>query len=160
MLPLLFCQDTRWRFVEAMQQFETTLHPSSSSSSPLSLECSSLEKSEQQELQTFSLKLESAANPEDEQKRLEFWIACVKKFEEQLRAISLYSDEKKNNSNSHKNSFFENPNPHPHQNRQGGANLKLRCFTCSNFHMSKAGKPSQYLALCPSFKDQALHKQK
>ena len=67
---------------------------------------------------------------------------------------------KKNNSNSHKNSFFENPNPHPHQNRQGGANLKLRCFTCSNFHMSKAGKPSQYLALCPSFKDQALHKQK
>ena len=100
--------------------------------------------------------MESAANPEIEHKRLEFWIACVKKFGDQLRLLSLYSDEKKNNFNSQKNSFFETP----HQNRQGGANLKLRCFTCSNFHMTKNGKPSQYLALCPFFKDQALHKQK
>ena len=159
MLPLLFCKDTRWRFIEAMQQFETTLHPPDSSSSPLAL-CSSLEKSEDKELQTFSLKLESAANPEDETKRLEFWISCVKKFSEQLRAISLYSDEKKNNSSSHKNSFFESPHTPPHQNRQGGANLKLRCFTCPNFHMTQRGRPSQYLALCPSFRDQALHKQK
>ena len=120
MLPLLFCKDTRWRFIEAMQQFETTLHPSDSPSSPLAL-CSSLEKSEDKELQTFSLKLESAANPEDETKRLEFWISCIKKFSEQLRAISLYSDEekKKNNSSSHKNSFFESPHTPPHQKPPG-----------------------------------------
>ena len=134
----------------------TTLHPSASSSSPLALECSNLEKSEQEELQNFSLKMESAANPEDEQKRLEFWIACVKKFGEQLRALSLYSDEKKSNFNSQKNSFFETP----HQNRQGGANLKLHCFTCSNHHMTKNGTPSQYLALCSYFRDQNLQKQK
>ena len=156
MLPLLFCRDTRWRFIEAVQLFETSLHPSASPPSPLAL-CSSLEKSEDTELQTFSLKLESAANPVNEQKRLEFWISCVKKFSEQLRQISLYSDEKKSNS---KNSFFESPQPHPHQNRQGGASLKLKCFTCPNFHLSKRGRPSQYLGLCDVFKNQSLHKQK
>ena len=99
--------------------------------------------------------MDSAANPETEHKRLEFWIACVKKFGDQLRSLSLY-DEKKNNFNSQKNSFFETP----YQNRQGGANLKLRCFTCSNHHMTKNGTPSQYLALCSYFRDQNLHKQK
>ena len=48
----------------------------------------------------------------------------------------------------------------PHQNRQGGANLKLRCFTCGNHHMTNKGTPSQYLALCPYFRDQNLYKQK
>ena len=38
--------------------------------------------------------------------------------------------------------------------------MKLRCFTCSNHHMTKKGTPSQYLALCPYFRDQNLHKQK
>ena len=51
-----------------------------------------------------------------------------------MRQISLYSDEKKSNS---KNTFFES---RPHQNRQGGANLKVRCVTCPNFHMSKQGR--------------------
>ena len=157
MVPLLFCEGTtRWSFVEALTSFEDSLHSPSSSSSPLALECSSsTEKSEQEELQSFSLKMDSAANPETEHKRLEFWIACVKKFGDQLRSLSLYAD-KKNNFNSQKNSFFETP----HQNRQGGANLKLRCFTCSNHHMTKNGTPSQYLASCLYFKDQNLHKQK
>ena len=110
MLPLLFCEGTtRWSFVEALTSFEDSLHSPSSSSSPLALECSSsTEKSEQEELQSFSLKMDSAASPETEQKRLEFWIACVKKFGDQLRSLSLY-DEKKNNFNSQKNSFFEIP---------------------------------------------------
>ena len=56
MLPLLFCRDTRWKFIEAIQTFETSLHPSDSPPSPLAL-CSSLEKSEDTELQSFSLKL-------------------------------------------------------------------------------------------------------
>ena len=90
-------------------------------------------------------------------KRLDFWLSCVKKFSEQMRQISLYSDEKKSNS---KNTFFESPQPRPHQNRQGGANLKVRCVTCPNFHMSKQGRPSQYLGLCDVFKNQSLSKQK
>ena len=97
-------------------KFEDSLHTPSSSSSPLALECSSLsEKSEHEELQNFSLKMISAASPETEQKRLEFWISCVKKFGDQIRSLSLY-DDKKNSFHSHKNSFFEAP----HQNRHGG----------------------------------------
>ena len=44
MLPLLFCRDTRWKFIEAVQLFETSLHPFDSPPSPLAL-CYSLEKS-------------------------------------------------------------------------------------------------------------------
>ena len=124
MMPLLFCKDTRWKFIEAIQNFETSLHPSDSLPSPLAI-CSSLEKVEDTELQSFSLKLESASNPDNEKKRLEFWIITIKKFSEQLRQLSLYSDEKK--SHNSKNSFFESNQPHPHQNRQGGASLKLKC---------------------------------
>ena len=62
-----------------------------------------LKKSKTTELETFSAKLESAANPENEKKRLDFWLSCVKKFSEQMRQISLYNDEKKNNS---KPTFF------------------------------------------------------
>ena len=74
MVPLLFCEGTtRWSFVETLTSFEDSLHTPSSSSSPLALECSSLsKKSEHEELQNFSLKIDSAASPETEQKRLEF----------------------------------------------------------------------------------------
>ena len=102
MVPILFTKEQRWKFIEALQLFEETLHPSDSSSSPLAL-CYGLEKSETTELETFSAKLESAANPENEKKRLDFWLSCVKKFSEQMRQISLYNDEKKNNS---KPTFF------------------------------------------------------
>ena len=156
MVPLLFFKDQRWKFIEALQLFEETLHPPDSAPSPLAL-CYGLEKSEATELLTFSLKLESAANPENEKKRLDFWLSCVKKFSEQMRQISLYSDEKKSNS---KNSFFESPQPHPHQNRQRGASLKVSCVTCPTFHMSKKGRPSQYLGLYDVFKNQSLAKQK
>ena len=67
MVPLLFLKDQRWKFIEALQLFEESLHPSDSAPSPLAL-CYGLEKSEDTELQTLSLKLESAANPENEKK--------------------------------------------------------------------------------------------
>ena len=157
MMPLLFTKDTRWKFIETIQNFETSLNTSDSLPSPLAI-CSSLEKVEDTELQSFSLKLESASNPENEKKRLEFWIITIKKFSEQLRQLSLYSDEKK--SHKPKNSFFESNQPHPHQNRQSRARPKLKCFACPNFHLSKKGRPSQYLGLCDVFKSQSLQHQK
>ena len=139
MLPLLFCEGTtRWSFVETLTSFEDSLHSPSSSSS-LAIECSSsTEKSEQEELQSFSQKMDSTTNPETETKRLEFWILSVRKFGEQLRSLSIY-EEKNANFHPQKNSFFESP----HHNRQGGANLKLRCMVCPNHHVSKNGTPSQ-----------------
>ena len=62
--------------------------------------------------------------------------------------------------NSSKPTFFENPQHRPHQAKQGGANLKIRCLACPNFHMSKQGKPTQYLGICDFFKNQSLSKQK
>ena len=94
MLPLLFTKDTRWKFIEVVQNFEDSLSTSDPLSSPLAI-CSSLEKVEQTELQSFSLKLESQSNPENEKKRFEFWIVTIKKFSDQLRQLSLYSDDKK-----------------------------------------------------------------
>ena len=86
-IPLLFTREQRWKFVEMLQHFEETLTPSSSSSSPLAL-CYGLEKNENTELATFSAKLESAASPVNEEKRLNFWLSSVKKFSEQMRQIS------------------------------------------------------------------------
>ena len=94
MLPLLFRKDTMWKFIEVQQNFEESLSTSGPLSSPLAI-CSSPEKVEQTELQSFSLKLESQSSPEKEKKRLEFWIITVKKFSDQLRQLSLYSDDKK-----------------------------------------------------------------
>ena len=95
MIPLLFTREQRWKFVEMLQHFEETLTPSSSSASPLAL-CYGIEKSESTEMATFSAKLESAASPVNEEKRLNFWLSSVKKFSEQMRQISLYTEDKKN----------------------------------------------------------------
>ena len=102
MIPLLFTREQRWKFIELLQHFEETLHPSNSASSPLAL-CYGLEKNESTELETFSAKLESAANPENKAKRLNFWLSSVKKFSEQMRQVSLYNEDKKNSS---KPTFF------------------------------------------------------
>ena len=83
-----------WKFIEVQQNFEESLSTSGPPSSPLAI-CSSPEKVEQTELQSFSLKLENQSSPEKEKKRLEFWIITVKKFSDQLRQLSLYSDDKK-----------------------------------------------------------------
>ena len=84
---------------------ETLCSPSSSS--PLALESPSLsEVSEQDELQNFTLKMNSATNPETEAKRLEFWILSVRKFGEQLRCLSLY-EEKNTSFHPQQNSFFQ-----------------------------------------------------
>ena len=99
--------------------------------------------------------MNSATNPETEAKRLEFWILSVRKFGQQLRSLSLY-EEKNTNFHPQKNSFFQSP----HHNRQGGANLKLKCMVCPNHHVSKNGTPSQYLAYCSYFRDENLQKQK
>ena len=56
--------------------------------------------------------------------------------------------------------FFNLPSLVPTQTSRGGANLKVRCVSCPNFHMSKQGSPSQYLGLCDFFKNQSLSKQK
>ena len=97
MIPLLFTKEQRWKFVEMLQHFEETLTPSSSSTSPLAL-CYEIEKSESTEMATFSAKLESAASPVNEEKRLNFWLSSVKKFSQQMRQLSLYTEDKKNNA--------------------------------------------------------------
>ena len=93
-LPLLFTPDTMWKFLEIQQQYEESLN-TSDSPTPLLAICSSTDQVEQNELQSFSVKLENQSSPEKEKKRLEFWLITVKKFSDQLRQLSLYSDEKK-----------------------------------------------------------------
>ena len=104
------------------------------------------------------LKLMNTSDPGTETKRLEFWLLSIKKFSDQLRSLSFYEEKNQNNfhSQNSRNSFFQNS----HHNRQGGSNLKLKCLICSNYHVSKKGTPSQYLALCSFFRDQNLAKQK
>ena len=92
-LPLLFTSDTMWKFLEIQQQFEESLN-TSDSPTPLLAICSSTDQVEQNELRSFSVKLENQSSPEKEKKRLEFWLITVKKFSDQLRQLSLYSDEK------------------------------------------------------------------
>merc|ERR1712082_108240 len=103
-LPLLFTPDTMWKFLEVQQQYEETLN-SSDSPPPLLAICSTTDSVELNELHQFSVKLENQSSPEKEKKRLEFWLITVKKLSDQLRQLSLYSD----NKNTHqrpKNSFF------------------------------------------------------
>ena len=154
MIPLLFTKDMRFKFVEMLQIFEETLTPSSSTISPLAL-CYETEKSETTEMATFSAKLKSAASPANEEKRLNFWLSSVRKLSQQMRQLSLYTEDKKSNA---KPSFYENPQRNT-QNKQGGASLKIRCLVCPNQHMSKQGKPTQYLGICDFFKNQSLSKQ-
>ena len=155
MVPLLFTKDMRFKFVEMIQIFEDTLTPSSSTLSPLAL-CYETDKSETGEMANFTAKLESAACPANEEKRLNFWLSSVRKLSQQMRQLSLYTEDKKSNA---KPSFYENPQRNT-QNKQGGASLKIRCIVCPNQHMSAKGKPTQYLGTCEFFKNQSLNKQK
>ena len=155
MVPLLFTKDMRFKFVEMVQTYEDTLNPSASTTSPLAL-CFETDKSETAEMTSFTAKLESAACPASETKRLNFWLSSIRKLSQQMRQLSLYSEEKKTNA---KPSFYENPQRST-QNKQGGASLKISCVVCPNKHMSAKGKPTQYLGHCEFFKNQSLSKQK
>ena len=119
-----------------------------------------MEKSEDEELKNFDLKLIQSDDPTIEARRLSFWISTINKFADQLRSLSLYLDTSKNsnyfNHSSHRNSFFEQN----HQNRQGGQNLKVRCLACPNFHVNKNGRSSNYSGYCTFFLDQNLAKQR
>ena len=126
-LPLLFTPDTMWKFLEVQQQYEETLN-SSDSPTPLLAICSTTDSVELNELQQFSVKLENQSSPEKEKKRLEFWLITVKKFSDQLRQLSLYSDEK-NTYHKPKNSFFEQ-NPPPSKS-PGGSVIEVKVLRLS-----------------------------
>ena len=86
----------RFSFVEMLQAFESTLTPAvSSSSDPLAICMEDLtKKSELSEIDFFTNKLESASDPQQEQKRLNFWLDSIRKLALQIRQMSLYSEEK------------------------------------------------------------------
>ena len=150
MVPLLFTKDMRFKFVEMIQTYEDTLNTSASTTSPLALCFEDLtDKSESAEMSSFTAKLESAADPESETKRLNFWLSSIRKLSLQIRQLSLYSEEKKTNI---KPSFYDHPQRIT-QNKQGGASLKVSCVVCPNKHMSAKGKPTQYLGHCEYFKN-------
>ena len=79
-----------------LQAFESTLTPSiSSSTDPLAICMEDLTtKSELSEIQFFTNRLESASDPQQEQKRLSFWLDSIRKLALQMRQLSLYSEEK------------------------------------------------------------------
>ena len=95
LVPKLFIQDYRIRFIEMTQAFETTLTTAAPSSDPLAICLEDLtNKSEITELEFFSTKLNSASSPELEMKRLTFWLNSIRKLALQMRKMSLYMDEK------------------------------------------------------------------
>ena len=107
LVPILFTKDMRFKFVEMIQAYEETINPSASSSSPLAICFEDLtQKSESAEMSTFTARLESASDPESETKRLNFWLASIRKLSLQMRQLSLYSEEKKPNI---KPSFYDQP---------------------------------------------------
>merc|ERR1712208_35984 len=71
LVPKLFTETYRIRFVEMLQAFEATLTPAvSSSSDPLAICMEDLtKKSELSEIDFFTNKLDSASDPQQEQKR-------------------------------------------------------------------------------------------
>ena len=96
LVPKLFTETYRIRFVEMLQAFEATLTPAvSSSSDPLAICMEDLtKKSELSEIDFFTNKLDSASDPQQEQKRLNFWLDSIRKLALQMRQMSLYSEEK------------------------------------------------------------------
>ena len=95
LVPRLFTETYRFRFVEMLQSFESTLTPSiTSSTDPLAICMEDLTtKTELSEIQSFTNRLESASDPEQEQKRLSFWLESIRKLALQMRQLSLYSEE-------------------------------------------------------------------
>ena len=95
LVPKLFTQDYRIRFIEMTQAFEATLTTAVSSSDPLAICMEDLtKKSEITEIEFFTTKLDSASDPELEKKRLTFWLDSIRKLALQMRKMSLYIDEK------------------------------------------------------------------
>ena len=95
LVPKLFTQDYRIRFIEMTQAFEATLTTAVSSSDPLAICMEDLtNKSEITEIEFFTTKLNSASSPELEKKRLTFWLDSIRKLALQMRKMSLYIDEK------------------------------------------------------------------
>ena len=95
LVPKLFTETYRIRFVEMLQAFESTLTPTSSSSNPLAICMEDLtKKSELSEIDFFTNKLDSASDLQQEQKRLNFWLDSIRKLALQMRQLSLYSEEK------------------------------------------------------------------
>ena len=106
LVPKLFTQDYRIRFIEMTQAFETTLTTAVSSSDPLAICMEDLtKKSEITEIEFFTTKLDNASNPELEKKRLTFWLNSIRKLALQMRKMSLYMDEKSPPTTS----FLSNP---------------------------------------------------
>ena len=107
LVPKLFIQDYRIRFIEMTQAFETTLTTAAPISDPLAICLEDLtNKSEITELEFFSTKINSASSPELEMKRLTFWLNSIRKLALQMRKMSLYVDEK---SPPPTTSFLSNP---------------------------------------------------
>ena len=95
LVPKLFTQDYRIRFIEMIQAFEATLTTAVSSSDPLAICMEDLtKKSEITEIEFFTNKLDSASDPQQEKKRLTFWLDSIRKLALQMRKMSLYIDEK------------------------------------------------------------------
>ena len=95
LVPKLFTENYRIRFVEMLQAFEATLTPAVSSSDPLAICMEDLtKKSELSEIDFFTNKLDSASDPQQERKRLNFWLDSIRKLALQMRQMSLYSEEK------------------------------------------------------------------
>ena len=95
LVPKLFTQDYRIRFIEMTQAFEATLTTAVSSSDPLAICMEDLtKKSEITEIEFFTTKLDSASDPEQEKKRLTFWLDSIRKLALQMQKMSLYIDEK------------------------------------------------------------------
>ena len=104
--------------MEMTQAFEETINPTAASTSPLAICMEDLtQKTESTEMQSFTSRLESASDPDLEKKRLNFWLASIRKLSTQMRQLSLYQEEKKPLSNQ--SSFYEQPLRNTQQ-KQGG----------------------------------------
>ena len=116
----LFTETYRFRFVEMIQAYETTLLPEGSNSTePLSICMENLTtKSEVSEIASFTTRLESVSDPIQEEKRLNFWLESIKKLALHIRQLSLYSEDKK--SSPPHNQFYEQPFKHNSAKGGGG----------------------------------------
>ena len=96
LVPRLFTESMRFRFVEMLQAYEQTLNPTTTSTDPLAICMENLtNKTESTEIQSFTSRLENASDPGLEQKRLSFWLESIRKLAPQMRQLSLYTEEEK-----------------------------------------------------------------
>merc|ERR1712215_211053 len=86
LVPRLFTENMRFKFIEMTQAFEETINPTAFSSSPLAICMEDLtQKTESTEMQIFTSRLESASDPDLEKKRLNFWLASIRKLSLQMK---------------------------------------------------------------------------